>query len=114
VQSIESEELELELLDGTWITLEKEDFQILNCDGDLLATATNFPVMLAWATTIHKLQGASIDGVFVDICQLWECGQAYVALSRARSPEGLFIRAWDPKSIKADPRGVRYYSNRTY
>jgi len=110
VLHISPDEIELELLDGTEICLEKESFHILGGDGELQATVRNFPLTLAWATTIHKSQGASIDRVFVDVSELWECGQAYVALSRARSPEGLFIRAWDPGSIKADPKVVRYYS----
>ena len=83
--------LEIALLDGQHIAVGKEDFSLLNADGKEVATAWNFPVNLAWATTIHKAQGASLDRLMVDLSQLWEPGQAYVALSRVRSSDGLFI-----------------------
>ena len=59
-----------------------------------------FPLILAYAVTIHKCQGLSLDGAIVDLSdQVFSAGMAYVALSRVRSLSGLYLAAFDPKSI---------------
>lgn len=105
------ETIRITLFNGLKIDLAKDDFHILDPDGKKMATITNFPLSLAWATTIHKAQGASIDRVHVDLKSLWECGQAYVALSRARDPDNLFIDGWSPRSIKANPDAIKFYDS---
>ncbi len=109
INKLLDEVVEITLFTGLKISLSKEEFHILDADGIKMATITNFPISLAWATTIHKAQGASIDRVHIDLRNLWECGQAYVALSRARTPENLFVEGWTPRSIKADPNAVKFY-----
>ncbi len=111
VEKFLKETIRITLFNGLKIELAKDDFHILDPDGKKMATITNFPLSLAWATTIHKAQGASIDRVHVDLKSLWECGQAYVALSRARDPENLFIEGWSPKSIKANSEAVKFYDS---
>lgn len=111
VQKISPDELVIKLLSGNTVYLEKEEFQVLDGDGKAIATLRNFPVSLGWATTIHKSQGASIDSLHVNLKGLWEYGQAYVALSRAKDPEQLFIEDWTRGSIKADPTVVKFYDN---
>jgi ATP-dependent DNA helicase PIF1 len=111
ILKLTKEVVEVQLFTGSKVLLAKEEFHILDADGKKMATITNFPISLAWATTIHKSQGASIDRVHVDLRNLWECGQAYVALSRARSPENLFVEGWTTRSIKADPNAVKFYSD---
>ena len=66
-------------------------------------TARNFPMSLAWAVTIHKAQGSTLDKIWVDIRRLWEPGQAYVALSRVTDPDELWVEGWDARSIFTDP-----------
>lgn len=109
VEKLLKDEVKVTLLSGSQVSLSKEEFHILDPDGRKMATITNFPISLAWASTIHKSQGASIDCIHVDLRNLWECGQAYVALSRARSPENLFVEGWAHKSIKADLNAVHFY-----
>ncbi len=99
----------IELLSGRVIEIEKATFSLLDADGDVVAAVTNYPVSLAWATTIHKSQGATLDRMLVDLRNLWEPGQAYVALSRVSCGEDLFIQSWTPNSIKVDPDVVHFY-----
>jgi ATP-dependent DNA helicase PIF1 len=91
------------------IQLAKCSFDHLDGSGDIACSARNFPISLAWACTIHKAQGATIDRVSVDLRGIWEGGQAYVALSRVRESENLIIEGWDNDSIRADENVVRYY-----
>ena len=59
-----------------------------------------FPLILAYAITIHKCQGLSLDCAIVDLSdEVFSDGMAYVALSRVRSLDGLFLTAFDPQSI---------------
>jgi ATP-dependent DNA helicase PIF1 len=68
------------------------------------------PLRLAWALTIHKAQGMSIDAVRIDLGpDVFEAGQAYVALSRVRTLAGLSLMRFDPRSVKADAAVVRWY-----
>jgi ATP-dependent exoDNAse (exonuclease V) alpha subunit len=62
----------------------------------------NFPVTLAYATTIHKVQGATLDRAHVDLGQIWEPGQAYVALSRVRRAKDLSLERWSESAIRSD------------
>lgn len=74
------------------------------------ATVACVPLKLAYAITIHKSQGQSIDGLDVDMKSIWEYGQAYTALSRARSLDNLIVRNFSKKCIKTNPKVVSYYS----
>lgn len=67
------------------------------------------PLRLAWALTIHKSQGATLDLVVCDLQGCFTSGQAYVALSRARSVLGLQINNFDPKYVTADPLVEGFY-----
>lgn len=96
---------------GDTIITRVHKFEAYDKEGDVEVTAENFPFTLAWASTIHKSQGMTVDRMLTDISRLWEPGQAYVALSRCRSAEGLFIENWNPRSIFADREVLKFYSN---
>jgi hypothetical protein len=69
------------------------------------------PLRLSWAITIHKSQGMSLDFLMVDASRSFEAGQAYVALSRARSLEGLQVMSFDPRKCWCDTKVVEFYRN---
>ena len=70
------------------------------------------PLRLAWAISIHKCQGMTLDTVDIDVGRsIFECGQAYVALSRVKTPEGLFIKSLDVSRIKVNPKVKEFYEN---
>jgi ATP-dependent DNA helicase PIF1 len=69
------------------------------------------PLCLAWAMTIHKIQGATLAMAEIDIGNtVFEYGQTYVALSRIQSLDGLYLTAFHPHRIKANPIVTRFYS----
>ena len=71
---------------------------------------SQIPLCLAWAMTIHKIQGASLEKAEMDIGQsIFEYGQSYVALSRIISLEGLYLSAFKHENIRANPVALSYY-----
>ena len=58
------------------------------------------PLLSAWAVTVHKSQGMSLDWVKVSLANMFAEGQAYVALSRARTKAGLEVTHWIPDCVK--------------
>ncbi len=110
VRHIAEDRLVISLFSGDTVEVTQEKFSVLDGDGNEAAAAWNFPVTLAWAATIHKAQGASLDRMIVDLASLWEPGQAYVALSRVRSAQGLAIARWTASSIRAEPLVTSFYN----
>lgn len=76
-----------------------------------IASIEQLPLKLAWAYSIHKSQGCSLDYVVTDLENIFEYGQAYVALSRVRKSSGLFIKNLRFSKIKTDPYAKRFYQN---
>ena len=72
------------------------------------ATFSQFPLVLGWALTIHKAQGLTLDGAYLDIRAAREPGQAYVAVSRVRSLDGLILKEW-PKGLFVSEDAIRFY-----
>ena len=68
------------------------------------------PLILAWALTIHKAQGATLDIAEVDAGSgIFECGQTYVALSRVKSLEGLYLSSFDAKRVRINKKVQEFY-----
>lgn len=67
------------------------------------------PLKLAWALTIHKCQGLTLDKASISLTGIFACGQAYVALSRVRSLESMQLKALPRKSMMVDPNVCQFY-----
>jgi ATP-dependent DNA helicase PIF1 len=71
---------------------------------------SQIPLILAWAITIHKSQGATLDAAEIDAGKgIFECGQTYVALSRVKSLEGLYLTSFDPAKILVNKKVKEFY-----
>ncbi|RRS32618.1 MAG: hypothetical protein P794_00730 [Epsilonproteobacteria bacterium (ex Lamellibrachia satsuma)] len=89
--------------EGRKIKLDLEDWSLENDSGKVLATVSQVPLRLAWAITIHKSQGMTLDAAEMDLSKTFETGQGYVALSRIRNIEGLRLMGLNPMALRVDP-----------
>jgi ATP-dependent DNA helicase PIF1 len=78
--------------------------------GEVIAKRVQVPLILAWALSIHKAQGQTLSRVKVDLGKVFEKGQAYVALSRARSKEGLQVLRFDERKVMVHAKVLDFYS----
>lgn len=99
------------IADGTSRDLlcQREQWNIELPSGEVQASRSQIPLILAWALSIHKAQGQTLDRVKVDLGKIFEKGQAYVALSRATRQDGLQISRFDPKKVMAHDRVRVFY-----
>lgn len=81
----------VQLLNGRTIYVEPHSWSV-NEDGKVRAEVSQLPLRLAWAITIHKSQGMSLDAAEVDLSKAFTPGMGYVALSRVRSLDGLYLQ----------------------
>lgn len=95
-------------LNGEERIIEAKTWDVKELD-ECILSATQIPLKLAYALSIHKSQGCSLDYAEIDLSEIFEYGQAYVALSRVKSLEGLSIISFDPRLIVAHPHAVDYY-----
>ena len=84
---------------------------LLECLRAVLTWMT-IPLMLAWAITIHKSQGITLESAEVDAGSgIFECGQTYVALSRLKTLDGLHLSAYDVRKVKVNRKVKQFYKS---
>lgn len=89
--------------DNEIIAVERMDWTVEE-NGNIKARITQLPLRLAWAITVHKSQGMSLDAAVMDLSQVFEYGQGYVALSRVRNLAGLHVLGYNAKAFQVHPR----------
>jgi hypothetical protein len=92
-----SDERTLKIMPASWTIAE---------DGKVLAEITQVPLRLAWAITVHKSQGMSLDAAEIDLRNAFTYGQGYVALSRVRTLTGMKVLGLNSQALLVDPRVV--------
>jgi ATP-dependent DNA helicase PIF1 len=100
----------VKFMNGRCITIRRGKWSSDSEKPDDGVTREQIPLRLAYALTIHKAQGASLDSALIDVGpSTFECGQAYVALSRVRSLDSLFIYEIAQRAFRAHPLVKRFY-----
>jgi len=93
----------IETADKRRITIEPVSWEFAE-EGKILASIEQLPLRLAWAITVHKSQGMSLDAVEVDLSKSFVYGQGYVALSRVRSLSGLKVLGMNANALMVEPK----------
>lgn len=92
----------VETFDGRSITVTDEEWSVED-EGKVLARVSQLPLRLAWAITVHKSQGMSLDAAEIDLSKAFAPGQGYVALSRLRTLEGLVLKGLGKEALAMHP-----------
>ncbi len=88
--------------DARRISVNAEEWQVEE-NGKVKASITQYPLRLAWAITIHKSQGMSLDSAEIDLGKTFAYGMGYVALSRVRTLAGIRLVGFKPEALAVDP-----------
>lgn len=100
----------VQFLNGKVLEIKKKDYKLEENKDNI--TKKQIPLIHAWAITIHKAQGMSLEYIQTDIGKsIFEYGQAYVVLSRIKTLEGLSLIDIDYSKIKANPKVIKFYDN---
>jgi hypothetical protein len=110
IVTIDNDDVIVETRLGERIYVHPETWSVTTDDGKVLAEVTQLPLRLAWAITVHKSQGMTLDAVCMDLSQCFVPGQGYVALSRVRSIQGLQLLGYNEHALRVDPVVYQYDS----
>ena len=88
--------------DGLKITTEPMEWQVEE-QGKVKASVSQIPLRLAYAMTVHKSQGMSMDSAIMDLSKAFEYGQGYVALSRVRRLSGVYLTGLNQRALQVHP-----------
>lgn len=95
-------------LSGMEKVITEESWSVMEGEVEV-AARIQIPLILAWASTIHKCQGMTLDCIQSDLSASFEDGMVYVALSRAKTLEGLYVTGFNPYAVRAHPQVVEFY-----
>lgn len=100
----------VKFLSGLETFIDYNVWQVME-NNKVVLSARQIPLKIAFGISVHKAQGLTLDYAEIDLSNVFEYGQAYVALSRVKNLEGLCIRGLDFMRIKAHPEALKYYAN---
>lgn len=104
--------LKVKFLDGRIMDFSTHDFVYTEDNDKPYYTITQFPFILAYALSIHKVQGCTLDYAVIDLgYSIFESSMSYVALSRVRSIEGLFLKSFQSHKIFCNKDALEFYEN---
>lgn len=98
---------EVRLTDGAKLVVLPETWSIDNEAGKPIATYTQLPLCYAWAITVHKSQGMTLEAAEIDLSHTFEAGQGYVALSRLKHLAGLRLLGLNQAALQLDPLAMK-------
>jgi len=108
IKNLTSVSIDVLFDNGQQLNLEPIDFDYKQ-EGKIKINRKQYPIRLAYGITIHKSQGMTFDNLVVNFSKIFDYGQAYVALSRVRSLEGLILKNFNHNKIIANPEVVQFY-----
>jgi len=97
----------VELYNGKKLTITPMPW-VIEENNKIKASITQIPLRLAWAITIHKSQGMSLDNAEIDLSRTFSYGMGYVALSRVRTLSGIKLIGFNRESLKVDPEVLEF------
>lgn len=92
----------VKIKNGKRVVVEQMEWSVEE-NGKVKAKISQFPLRLAWAITVHKSQGMSLDEAVMDLSDVFEYGQGYVALSRVRRLSGIYLLGWNERVFQVHP-----------
>jgi ATP-dependent DNA helicase PIF1 len=101
VVELESWYIKVRTKSGRMIDVKQVDWSMED-NGKVLAKLSQYPLRLAWAITVHKSQGMSLDEAIINLGVAFEYGQGYVALSRIRNLKGVYLKSYNAKSLRVN------------
>jgi len=110
LESINEESVSVRFKNGALVSICSHE-TIFEMDNNITVKMYQIPLKLAYASTIHSLQGMTLDYVTTDLSNCFEVGQVYTALSRVRDRESLHLVDFNPHTIKADRKVIQFYKN---
>ncbi len=93
----------VEIFSGRQIKVDREDWVLENDNGKIIASVSQIPLRLAWAITVHKSQGMTLEVAEIDLTKTFEPGQGYVALSRIKNIQGLKLLGINKMALQVSP-----------
>ncbi len=97
----------VKMTDGTTLLVAPETWSVDNEGGKTIASLQQVPLRLAWAITIHKSQGMTLEAAEINLSHTFEKGQGYVALSRLKSINGLRLLGFNEQALELDSLAIK-------
>ncbi len=112
IKEFDENSILVEFDNGVTVPIQRHTFEYYYHD-KLAAERIQYPIKLAYGITIHKSQGMTLDKLVVDCSRIFEKGQAYVAMSRVKTLDGLFLKDFSKNKVLVDEKVVDFYSGLT-